>query len=167
MPHFMKKLLTNHKLLVVSLAGLIVLGGAVKSVFLSDSRAKVQAQTELSQTYTFNNLTLTFTQASKQPEVLIKGKRAYARNEKTFLILDFNLTNTTSAPLFLNLEDRVRWIESEQVHIAPQVEQGDLEVRPQSTKRSNVGFVVPEGQKEFTIQVGELNGEKQTFEVEF
>lgn len=111
-------------------------------------------------------LELEFVNVAKQEEVLIRGQRAQAKNGKVFLVFEIALRNDTGSILYLDPVDLVRWIETDRDYIAPQVSQGNLEVRPQSTKKSNLGFVVPDGQKKFSFQVGELEGEKENFEVE-
>lgn len=111
-------------------------------------------------------LSLTFTHASKQSEVIIQGKSATAKNDKIFLVLDLKVTNTTTLPYYLLPVDLVRLADGEE-RIAPSVHQGRLEIRPISTKESNLGFVVDQKQNEFKFEVGEIENEKQEFTIRF
>lgn len=111
-------------------------------------------------------LPLTFTKASKQSEVIIQGKPATAKNDKLFLVLDFEVVNSSTQPYYLLPVDLVRLVDGEK-KIAPSVHQGKLEIRPISTKESNLGFVVDKKQKEFKFEVGEIENEKQEFTIRF
>lgn len=174
----MRVLSRHYRKLIFFLVALGVVGLGAKYFLLDNLDAHMSPVVELKQSYTFKgrdaqgvrgdiDLTLNFLSARKQPEVLIRGQRARARNKKTFLVFEVSLTNNSSQVLYLDLQDLVRWVEDKETKIAPQIHQGNLEIRPQSTKKSNLGFVVPQERKDFTFQVGELDGQKQTFTVKF
>ena len=175
---FFKK---NSKVLIV----LAVLAGAgliVRSIVVSQAKSSGDvkaaiASKQVSKEYEFNGrnaqgylvdqkIKLRFDTVQKQEEVLIKGNRATARNEKVFLIFDVSLQNEGANVVYLNPLDLVRLVEGDGSKLAPQVHQGNIEIRPQSTKKSNLGFIVDQNRKDFTIQIGELDGEKTTFKVQ-
>lgn len=112
-------------------------------------------------------LPLTFLSATKQDSVNIQGQKATAKNGKVFLVLDFEAKNNTSNPLYLLPVDLIRLLQDEETRIAPSVHQGRLEVRPVSSKFSNLGFVIEEKQKDFQFEIGEIDGEKTGLTVSF
>lgn len=177
-----KSMNTKKTLILKIIVALVVLAGvgfAANIFFFGDRADKASAQkgvTPLQESYTFTardsqgNLTnqvvdLKFTGAHMEQEVLVRGQKANARNGKGFFLLDIAVTNDTNNVLYLNPLDLVRLIDSEEIKLAPQVHQGMLEVRPQSSKTTNLGFVVVNDRKNFTIQVGELSAQKETFNV--
>jgi len=177
------RFLWQHKKWVVLVAVVLVAGFFVRSRFAASAEsgsgevAGAEAEHMVGQAFFFQgrsaeglltdqSLELEFVNVAKQEEVLIRGQRAQAKNGKVFLVFEIALRNNTDQVLYLDPVDLVRWIETEKDYVAPQVSQGNLEVRPQSTKKSNLGFVVPDAQKDFSLQVGELDGEKSTFEIE-
>lgn len=116
---------------------------------------------------TENYLTLTISKATKQDSVTIQGQNAKAKDGKIFLVLDFGVKNDTQRVLYLLPVDLFRLVMNENTKVAPSAHQGLVEVRPVSTKFSNLGFVVDEKQKEFKFEVGEVEGEKQEMTVKF
>lgn len=110
---------------------------------------------------TADNLSLTFTTASKKDSVTIQGQKAAAKDGKIFLVLEVQIKNDSQQVLYLLPVDLIRLVMDESTKMAPSVHQGMVEVRPVSTKFSNLGFVVDAGQKEFKFEVGEVDGEKQ------
>src|SRR3989344_1451433 len=104
------------------------------------------------------------TSAFRAESVLVQGQRVTARNNKEFLVLNMEISNNYNVPLYVHPVDSFRLINVDGKKFAPTAHQGNVEVRPQSTKTSNVGFVVPIGSKKFKVEVGELNGEKTILE---
>lgn len=96
--------------------------------------------------------------------VLVQGQRVTARNNKEFLVLNMEISNSYNVPLYTYPVDSFRLIDVDGKKFAPTAHQGNVEVRPQSTKTSNVGFVIPKGSKRFKVEVGELSGEKVILE---
>lgn len=118
-------------------------------------------------TATEDYLNLTFTKAEKTKSVLVKGKPATAKDDKYFLVLYFEIKNDTDQTLYLLPVDLIRLVKSKGKYFAPSVHQNIVEVRPISTKVSNVGFVVEKSEKEFVLRVGEIGGEKEEVRVKF
>ncbi|MBM4402277.1 MAG: hypothetical protein FJ044_03470 [Candidatus Cloacimonetes bacterium] len=112
-------------------------------------------------------LPLTFISATKKDSVNIQGQKATAKNGKVFLVLDFEVKNDSSQTYYLLPVDLIRLLQGEETKIAPSVHQGRLEVRPISSKFSNLGFVIEQKQKGFQFEVGEIDGEKNELKVQF
>lgn len=104
------------------------------------------------------------TSANKAESLLIQGQRVIARNNKIFLVVNMEISNSYKVALYNQPVDSFRLIGDDGKKYAPTAHQGNVEIRPQSTKTSNVGFVVPKDQKKFKVEVGDLNSDKVILE---
>ena len=77
------------------------------------------------------------------------------------------IENTYKVALYTFPVDLFRFVRGDGQKFAPSTHQGTVTIRPQSTKKSNVAFVVEPTDKKFTIEVGEIGKEKQTLEITF
>ncbi len=100
----------------------------------------------------------------RAPSLLVQGETVTARNGKDFVIVNMEVTNSYNVPLYIQPVDDFRLIGADGKKFAPTAHQGNVEVRPQSTKTSNVGFVVPKSTRKFKVEVGDLNSDKVILE---
>lgn len=114
---------------------------------------------------TGNNLKFTLTTVDQSNRILIQGKPATARATKTFIILNLEVQNSTSDQLTVKPVDLIRLIATDGKSFAPDVHNNEVIVEPISIKRTRVGFVVDENQSNFKFTLGEINGSKETIEV--
>lgn len=182
---FLKKLTNifkNHRWLIISLASILIFSLAlIGYLYYQNSNQSTQpnltAQIQLNQNYQMvahdingaalnKKLNLSFIDAKKVSSILIQGKTAQAINGKTFILLDFNIVNPDKTVYFANTSDLFRLV-SGSTKTAPAVHQGVIDIRPLSTKSSNVGFLVGKDDKNFTIEVGEIDGNKRVIQVNF
>lgn len=119
----------------------------------------VVAQTKDGKT-TNGNFAIDVTGAYRSGTVLVQGTSVVAKNNKDFLVINMDITNPYNVPLYIYPVDNYRLVDSTGKKFAPTTHQGQVEVRPQSTKQSNVGFIVPLNQNKFKIEVGQLTGDK-------
>lgn len=119
----------------------------------------VVAQTKDDKT-TNGNFKVDVTGAYRSDSVLVQGTSVVARNGKDFMVINMDITNQYNVPLYMYPVDSYRLIDTDGKKYAPTAHQGQVEVRPQSTKTSNVGFIVPKDQSKFKIEVGQLTGSK-------
>jgi len=117
-------------------------------------------------TPTDKKMKITLTNANITNQILIQGKRAKTREGKLFLIINMEINNNEPFVVYSFPVDLVR-LAREDKKFAPSVHQGRVEVRPSSTKISNVGFVIDEGEKNFTLELGEISETKETIPVKF
>ena len=127
----------------------------------------VQARTRDKIRVSDANLKVNLVNAEMANSLLVQGKRAKTREGKTFLIINMEVENTYAVPLYSFPVDLLRLVREDDKRIAPSVHQGTVEVRPISTKKSNVGFVVDPNDKDFKLEVGEVSGEKEILEISF
>lgn len=172
----------NHRRLVtiiwVGLA-LTLLGGFV--LFLSrlgSTTTLSAAKVNVNQTYSITardqkgnpvgkDIQFHITEAEKASSVLVQGKKANVRNGKRFLLVNFEIDNPDNTVYFINPTDLVRYLRNDGKKFAPTVYQGILQIRPTSTKSSNIGFVVDQKETNFKLEVGELENSKQGLEINF
>lgn len=107
------------------------------------------------------------TSAEKVSSVLIQGKRYKAREGKQFLLLNYEMDNSDKVVYYSNPTDLFRYLRSDGKKFAPTVHQGIVQVRPDSTKNSNVGFVIDANANNFTVELGDLDGQRQAVEIKF
>lgn len=112
-------------------------------------------------------LTFRITKVEKTKEVLVQGRPANAKGDKAFLVLNVEIDNSDVEKKYISPVDILRLIDNTDKKFAPDIHSDVVEVQPISTKISRVGFVILEGQNEFTLQIGELEGEKQNLEINF
>jgi hypothetical protein len=106
--------------------------------------------------------------AELRDEIIVKGQRARAVNGKAFLTITLKITNSYEQGIDINSRDYVRLSVSGSNELkAPSIHNDPVEVQAISTKESRVGFTVEDGQKQFTVYIGEIKGEKQAVELNF
>src|SRR5205807_5020533 len=112
-------------------------------------------------------LNMKISRAEKTDTVLIQGQRSRTINGKSFLILYFDIDNPDNQLYFTNTNDLFRLVDQSGKRVAPAVHQGTIDIRPDATKSSEVGFVMDKGSNKFTIEIGQTDGRKKTIEINF
>ncbi|KKR81156.1 MAG: hypothetical protein UU73_C0003G0276 [Candidatus Daviesbacteria bacterium GW2011_GWA1_41_61] len=106
--------------------------------------------------------------AEVRKEIVVKGQKATAVAGRIFLIFNLRLINEGQQKIQVNTRDFLRIsANGGQEWLAPDIHNDPVEAQPISTKYTRLGFPVNEGQKNFQVQVGEINGEKTTFDLQF
>lgn len=113
------------------------------------------------------DLKIKINDAQRQKRVLVKGNWVRAREGKIFIVVNMDVTNETRAILYGNPVDWARLVEDDVKKVAPSVHQGDLEIRPQSTKVTNIAFIVDENRSSATVELGRIWGLEDTINIEF
>lgn len=169
-----KRIISKPKRLLFAL---VVIGALVGLyiIFFSKGSSPTATTLPLSQNFevvaktkdgknTNGKLPIEVTGAYRSDFVLVQGQRVTARNNKEFVVLNMEISNSYNVPLYTYPVDSFRLIDADGKKFAPTAHQGNVEVRPQATKTSNVGFIVQKGIERFKVEVGELNGEKTILE---
>lgn len=108
------------------------------------------------------------TNAQLTKQIIIKGQKATAVKGRIFLILNLKLVNEFNNSLFLNTRNYVRVQPfGAQDKLAPEIHNDTVEVQPLSTKLTRIGLPVNEENKEFTVFVGEIDGQKEEINIKF
>lgn len=100
-------------------------------------------------------------------ELIVKGQRASSVGGRTFLVLTIKVTNEYDKAIEINVRDFVRLAVggNDKDWLAADIHNDPVNVRGQSTKITRIAYAVNETDKKFNLRVGELNGEKQTIEL--
>jgi len=106
--------------------------------------------------------------ADLRDEIIVKGQRATAVKGRTFLIIALKITNEHNQAIQINSKDYIRLIlnGNEGELLAPDIHNDPVEVQAISTKYTRVGFPINDSDKNLTLFVGEINGEKQKIPLE-
>lgn len=175
---FFKKIISNWKRIGFVILALLAAFGLYTIFFSGNNNSaniapakiiplkqsfSIVAQTKDDKT-TNGNFGVDVTGAYRADSVLVQGSTVVARNGKDFLVINMDITNKYNLPLYLYPVDSFRLIDATGKKYAPTAHQGQVEVRPQSTKNSNVGFIVPRDQSRFKVEVGQLTGDKVLLE---
>jgi hypothetical protein len=100
-------------------------------------------------------------------EIIVQGKRATAVKGRQFLIINLKLINTQNYGIEISTRDFVRLMtngDTKQL-FAPDIHNDPVEAQAISTKYSRIGFPINETDKNLVIQVGEINGPKETIQL--
>lgn len=106
--------------------------------------------------------------AEENSEIVIKGQKATAVTGRTFLIVELKITNSIDKSIQINTRDYVRLIVNgdEKGMLAPDIHNDPVEVQAISTKYTRVGFPVNTTDRDFTLQIGEIKGNKEKIKLD-
>lgn len=107
--------------------------------------------------------------SEKTNQVLVKDQVFTAKNNKLFLIINLELRNDSTLPLNILPGDLIRLSigSDKDTRFAPDLHNNLVPVAPISTRVDRLGFVIPEKTKNFTLYIGEIEGEKQEISLNF
>ncbi len=106
--------------------------------------------------------------AELRNEIILNGQTATAAPGRVFLIFNIRLRNDSSQPVQLATGDYVRLnTNNGQDWLAPEINNDPVIVQAISTKLTRLGFPINQTATDFKLQVGEIKGDKTTFEVNF
>jgi len=171
-------------LLIIIIGGVITLAGraVVASSKKTDTRQTVngpRATFTLNKDFSFpitdskgkevTRLKYTIESAELRDEIIVKGARATAIKGRTFLILNIKIVNDYDKGLDVNARDYVRLVVNgnENELQAADIHNDPVSVQPISTKFTRIGFPINDTDKNPTLKVGEIKGEKQTISLNF
>lgn len=114
------------------------------------------------------NVSYEIEKANLQNEFIYQGKLAKSVKGRTFLVFDLKITNPYEQGIEINTIDyiRVKRNGSEEL-LAPEIHNDPIQVQANSTKYTRIGLPINETDKNLTVLVGELKGEKQEVKLNF
>lgn len=100
--------------------------------------------------------------------IIVKGQRARAVQGRTFLVLNIKLINQYTQAIEIKTSDYVRLsVNNKKEFLAPDIHNDPVSVQPISTKYTKIGFAINETDKNITLRVGEITGDKQIIKINF
>lgn len=148
----------------------------------SDSRVELKAargKVTLNKTYGFpitddkgreiTKLKFLLDSAELRDEIILRGQKAVSLKGRTYLIVSLKLTNSTDKFININVRNYIRLNTSSNRDewTAAEIYNDPVEVQPQSTKLTRLGFPISDTDKDIKIRAGDLNGEKETIPLNF
>lgn len=102
-------------------------------------------------------------------QIVVKGKKATAVKGRTFLIINIKIVNDFEKAIEINTKDYVRLLVNgnEAELLAPDIHNDPVTIQAISTKYSRIGFPINDTDTNLKLRVGEINGEKQTLDINF
>lgn len=181
-----KKIFKN---VIIAFIALIILVVAVKMINgeksderIADNRMEVKDAifvTDVNKEFNFPLKDLSGEEVSKikymiektelTDEIITEGKRATAVKGRIFLILVLKITNQYEKPIEINTRDYVRLSVNgnEKELLAPDTHNDPVEIQAISTKYTRVGFIINDSDKDHTLYVGEIQGDKEKIRLDF
>ncbi len=109
--------------------------------------------------------------AELRKQIIVQGKRATSIEGRVFLILNLKIVNNLDQAIQLNTRDYVRVVVNNNAdeRLAPDIHNDPVEVQAISTKYTRLGLAIndTDTKNPIILQVGEIDGEKQTIEISF
>ena len=105
--------------------------------------------------------------AELRKEILIKGQKATAIKGRIFLIINLKIVNTLKQGINVNARDYMRLTVNGNSNelLAPDIHNDPVEVQAISTKHTRVGFAINDNEKNYVLQVGEIDGGKESIKL--
>lgn len=102
-------------------------------------------------------------------QIIIKGRRATAPSDKTFLVVNLKITNDYNKNIQISTRDYIRLVRNnnEKELLAPEVHNDPVDVQATSTKFTRVAFVISRSDKNLKLRVGEINQEKTVIDLKY
>jgi flagellar basal body-associated protein FliL len=175
-------------LVVFVLIGLFFVGRFIKNSFsnqtlnAADSRVAIKgpkAQMTIGKTFEFpltddsgkTVATLKFflDDAELRDEIILNGQKATLVKGRTYLILTIKLTNNSDKFIQMKVRNYVRLNVNgaKDEWTAAQVYNDPVEVQPESTQQTRLGFPVNDSDKDMILRVGDLEGKKELIPLNF
>lgn len=107
--------------------------------------------------------------AELRKEILVKGQKATAISGRIFLIINIKIVNTLKQGINVNARDYTRLTVNNNAKelLAPDIHNDPVEVQAISTKYTRVGFAINESDKNYVLQIGEIDGGKESIKLNF
>ncbi|KKQ51600.1 hypothetical protein A2865_01450 [Candidatus Woesebacteria bacterium RIFCSPHIGHO2_01_FULL_39_17] len=120
-----------------------------------------------SQGNTVNELKYTLDDYEITDEIIVNGKKANAVKGRAFLIVNITIDNPLGNSIQVNTRDYIRLSVNESENwVAPDIHNDPVEIQPIAGKVTRLGFPINEDDSNFSLQIGELNGQKEVINLE-
>jgi hypothetical protein len=90
---------------------------------------------------------------------------ALLKKDKELIIFHIELTNDTAYTFKTQAGDQIRLKASDEKLLAPDISSDPVEIRPKSTAKTDIGFIVDKDNKDLVFHLGDLAGTPQSFAI--
>ena len=105
--------------------------------------------------------------AELRTEIIVKGQKATAVTGRAFLVINLKITNNYNKSIKINARDYLRFVVDDSPEkLAPDIHNDPVEVQAISTKPTRIGVAVNESDRNIVLQVGEIDGKKQSIKLD-
>lgn len=143
------------------------------SVNLSQ-KAKPVLETKIDQAFDFSvkkgtkdKFNIKIDKANIVKLVTAKKNPIVPKEGEVFLLIYLQIEDNLTFGLSVNSQNYFRLVDANDKKFAPDFYNTAVQVAAISVKGDQIGFIVKEGQKDFKLQVGEIDGEKQFIDIKF
>lgn len=99
-------------------------------------------------------------------QIVVKGQPAVAIKGRVFFVCNLKIVNNSTTGVAMQTKDYVRLIvDDSSDKLAPDIHNDPVQVQPISTKLTRLGFAIDDSAKKLVLQFGEINGKKDTIEL--
>ena len=189
MQQFKRNMKKNGIVILPIVIVFVVILVLIGNFFMKDSRngsvqgaqdtksnvAKPLAVEELDKTYTFTladangkatKVKFQVQNAELRDQIVLRGQPYSAVQGRVFLIVNLKIVNDSMTNLGMMTKDYLRLtVDGSADKLAPEIHNDPVQVQAISTKLTRVGFAIDDTAKKLVLQVGEINGKKDTVEV--
>ena len=115
-----------------------------------------------------DEITLHIDNIELRDEIIVQGQKASSVSGRTFLVVNMKLVNKMKQAVEVNTKDYLRLgVEGHNDEwLAPDIHNDPVLIQAISTKPTRVAFPVDETSRKFSLQVGEITGDKQKVELD-
>lgn len=114
-----------------------------------------------------DGVTMRLENVELRDEIIVQGQKANSVAGRSFLVVNIKLVNTLEKAVEINTKDYLRLGINENEWLAPDIHNDPVLVQAISTKPTRVAFPVDAGLTVFTLQLGEISGDKEKVEINF
>ena len=102
-------------------------------------------------------------------EIIVQGRRYLAVEGRSFLIVTIKITNNFGQAIEIDTRDYMRLVVNgeEGEKLAPEIHNDPVEVQAISVKYTRLGFTIDDDVSSLALQVGEIDNDKQTIDLNF
>lgn len=143
-----------------------------------DNRTKVNdalSVEELNKRYTFTlndaagkplKVTFEIQNVELRDQIVLRGQPVTAVQGRVFLIANLKIVNDSTANVGMMTKDYLRLtVDGGSDKLAPEIHNDPVQVQAISTKLTRVGFAIDDTAKKLVLQVGEIDGKKDTIDL--
>lgn len=143
-----------------------------------DNRTKMNnalAVEELDKRYTFTlsdaagkplKVTFEIQDVELRDQIVLRGQPVTAVQGRVFLIANLKIVNDSTVNVGMMTKDYLRLtVDGGSDKLAPEIHNDPVQVQAISTKLTRVGFAIDDTAKKLVLQIGEIDGKKDTIEL--